>query len=193
MSCCEVVTIRPGGIETVFFDFSQQEPIWLDGLSLTGTPTITFDPITNPDGGSTSPNFAPTLGTPSIVAPSVNPAGAGVVNTTTGQVQSVTLTAGGTGWSPAPAVVWCTFTGGGGWGAVGVCTVSQGAVVSVRMASPGAGYTTNPTAVFHQACISVLVTTNQIQNGYTYTARAFCNLSDGVQNVQAEGQILVSW
>ncbi len=199
MNCCNTLVIRPGGVGIYFFDFGNNENIFLDGLTLSGTPTITFSPDTTPPGGSDSPNFAPTLGVPSIVSPTTQPTAVGNIvvpqsgPVVPGPVVGVTISAGGSGWPNPPAKVWCTFTGGSGWGAVGIATVSQGEVVSVRMFSSGDGYTSSPTAVFHTAVISFLVTTSSIQDGFTYQLETYCNLSDGFQNVQGTGYLQVSW
>jgi len=64
---------------------------------------------------------------------------------TSAAVSGVTITAGGTGYTTAPTVV---FTGGGGTGAAGTATVSGGAVTGVTITSGGTGYTTAPTVSF---------------------------------------------
>jgi hypothetical protein len=60
-------------------------------------------------------------------------------------VNSLSIAAGGTGYTSAPTV---TFTGGGGSGAAASATVSGGAVVSITVTSPGSGYTSVPTVNF---------------------------------------------
>ncbi len=192
MTCCNTFTISPGGIGVYLVDFGNKEPIFLDGLTLQGNPSISFNPNTSPPGGSTSPNFAPVLGTPNIWSGTVQPNAVGIVNPNSG-IGSVTFFAGGSGWPNKPAKVWCTFSGGGGWGAVGIATVSQGQIVSVKMNNQGDGYISNPTAVFHTACVSFLVTTSEIQDGYTYQVEAYCGLSDGIQIAQGTGYLQVSW
>lgn len=62
-----------------------------------------------------------------------------------GRVPSVTITAGGSGYSTAPAI---TFTGGGGSGAAATATISGGAVTVITMTAGGSGYTSAPTVVF---------------------------------------------
>jgi hypothetical protein len=57
-------------------------------------------------------------------------------------VTFVVLTAGGSGYSSAPAV---SFSGGGGSGASATAFITNGAVIGFRMASLGSGYTSAPT------------------------------------------------
>jgi hypothetical protein len=60
-------------------------------------------------------------------------------------VDSVVVTAGGTGYTTAPGV---SFTGGGGSGAAGTAVIAGGAVISVTMTAAGTGYTSAPTVSF---------------------------------------------
>lgn len=59
-----------------------------------------------------------------------------------GNVNSASVTAGGTGYTTAPTV---TISGGGGSGATAVATVSGGAVTGITITNSGSGYTTTPT------------------------------------------------
>jgi hypothetical protein len=68
-----------------------------------------------------------------------------LIQTTTGVVSSVTVTAGGTGYTSNPTV---TLTGGGGSGATATAVASGGAVISVSIVSGGTGYTSAPQVVF---------------------------------------------
>jgi uncharacterized protein DUF2589 len=63
----------------------------------------------------------------------------------TDQVTAVNVTAGGTGYTTEPSVV---FTGGGGTGATAVSAISAGVVTSVTITNLGSGYTTAPTVSF---------------------------------------------
>jgi hypothetical protein len=63
----------------------------------------------------------------------------------TTSVNSVTVTAGGSGYGSAPG---CSFTGGGGSGATCTATVSGGAVTAVTVTAPGTGYTSAPAVGF---------------------------------------------
>ncbi|MEO8034990.1 MAG: hypothetical protein ABI837_11215 [Acidobacteriota bacterium] len=62
-----------------------------------------------------------------------------------GSIGSVTVTAGGSGYTSSPAV---SFTGGGGSGATATATIAGGKVVSVSITNGGSGYTTVPTVSF---------------------------------------------
>lgn len=60
-------------------------------------------------------------------------------------VGSITVTAGGTGYTSAPTV---TFTGGAGTGAAATATVESGAVTGITITDPGTGYTSAPAISF---------------------------------------------
>jgi predicted outer membrane repeat protein len=62
-----------------------------------------------------------------------------------GGVFNVTVTAGGTGFTKAPAV---TFSGGGGTGAAGTAIIAGGRVVGVTITNPGTGFIAAPTITF---------------------------------------------
>jgi hypothetical protein len=66
----------------------------------------------------------------------------GLVNTTSGVVEGVTITAPGTGYTSLPTVA---FSGGGGSGAAGTAFLVGTSVASVGSIVGGAGYTTAPT------------------------------------------------
>lgn len=62
-----------------------------------------------------------------------------------GQVQEITITAGGSAYASAPTV---SFSGGGGSGVAGTATISGGAVTGVTITNRGSGYTSAPTVSF---------------------------------------------
>lgn len=62
-----------------------------------------------------------------------------------GGIESITITAAGTGYTVAPLV---TITGGGGSGATATATVSGGSVTAITITNAGEGYTTVPTIGF---------------------------------------------
>ena len=64
-------------------------------------------------------------------------------------VQSVTINAGGSGYTSAPTVLFC---GGGGTGALGTAVLTSGAVSSVTVDNGGSGYSSTPTVVFNSNC-----------------------------------------
>lgn len=63
---------------------------------------------------------------------------------TQGQIFSVTVAGGGSGYTQGAAV---SGTGGGGTGFAGTANVTAGAVTSVVVTNPGSGYTSLPTVV----------------------------------------------
>lgn len=60
-------------------------------------------------------------------------------------IGAITITAGGTGYTSAPAVV---FTGGAGTGVAATATVENGVVTGITITNPGTGYTSAPVISF---------------------------------------------
>lgn len=81
---------------------------------------------------------------------------------TVSAVTGATVTAGGTGYTTAPAV---TFTGGGGSGATATSAITAGAVTSITITSGGSGYTTAPTVGFTGGGGTGATATSQIGGG----------------------------
>jgi hypothetical protein len=69
------------------------------------------------------------------------------VNTGTGQVVSVTVVSGGSGYDGASCSVTCV--GGGGTGATFSVTRSGGVITAVSVSTAGSGYTYSPTAIVY--------------------------------------------
>ncbi len=85
---------------------------------------------------------APTI---SIAAPDISggvQAVATATLSTAGSLKSVSVTAGGAGYTVAPTI---TITGGGGTGATATATVSGGAITAITVGAAGSGYTSVPT------------------------------------------------
>ncbi len=121
---------RPAEVRTPVLNFGNQPELASYGDSLTGTPTVTAAVYTDPDSGVTYSGTLPTIGTPFICY----------------SVTSFTVTAGGTGYTSAPAV---SFSGGTPVvQAVAVATVNVlGAVTAVAIVTGGV-YQSAPTVVF---------------------------------------------
>lgn len=64
---------------------------------------------------------------------------------TYGGVTGANITAGGTGYTSAPAV---SFTGGGGSGAAATAVIAKGAVSQIQVTNAGTGYTSAPAISF---------------------------------------------
>ena len=79
-----------------------------------------------------------------------------------GNLTSITITDGGSGYSSAPTVV---ITGGGGTGATATATLSDGVVSSVTVTNEGSGYTSVPTVTFTGAFSGSLATGIANTNG----------------------------
>jgi hypothetical protein len=67
-------------------------------------------------------------------------------DSTKDEVGSVTITAGGSGYTSAPTVTFAAPTSG--VTATGTATIQNGAVISVTITNPGSGYTAAPTVTF---------------------------------------------
>ena len=65
--------------------------------------------------------------------------------TTTGGIEKIKVTAGGSGYTGAPTV---TISGGGGSGATATAIVSGGSVTEVNVTNTGTGYTSGPVITF---------------------------------------------
>lgn len=78
----------------------------------------------------------------------------------TNAVDSIVVTAGGTGYTSAPTV---SFSGGGGGsGAAATATIFNGVVIAVTVTNPGSGYTSAPSVVFSSGGGSGAAATAQI-------------------------------
>ena len=89
-----------------------------------------------------------TLGNASNITTTVphnlsGPSGSGAIaRVTNGVVNSIAVTAGGSGYTSAPTV---TITGGGGTGATATAVVISNQVSSIAITNAGSGYTSTPT------------------------------------------------
>lgn len=93
------------------------------------------------------------------------------IGPTAGYISSATITAGGTGYSASGTV---TFTGGGGTGATGTYTSTDGVIDAITITNGGSSYTSVPTVSFSGAgtgatgtAILVGVTTNKPVRAFT--------------------------
>lgn len=100
----------------------------------------------------------------------------------TGAVGGANVTAGGSGYTSAPAV---TVTGGGGSGATAKATILNGAVTAVDMTNWGAGYTSAPTLGF----------TGGGGTGAAATAIALVNVLDilSITTIWGDERIMHEW
>jgi hypothetical protein len=78
-------------------------------------------------------------------------------------VDSISVTAPGSGYTSAPSV---TITGGGGSGAAAVATITSGTVSAITLTSVGSGYTSAPTVTLSSGNAAA---TASIVNAYTGT------------------------
>lgn len=79
-----------------------------------------------------------------------------------GRLQSIAVTAGGSGYTTAPTV---TILGGGGTGALATATVSDGAVTKISVLYKGFGYTTAPTIAISGGGGSGATATGTVSSG----------------------------
>ncbi|KKW13368.1 MAG: Autotransporter-associated beta strand repeat protein [Candidatus Gottesmanbacteria bacterium GW2011_GWB1_49_7] len=85
-----------------------------------------------------------------------------------GSLASVTVTAGGSGYTSAPTVA---FSGGGGSGAAGTATIAGGAVAAIALTAVGSGYTSAPTVALTggagaNATATAVLATDWPEDGY---------------------------
>lgn len=90
-------------------------------------------------------------------------------------ISSVSITAGGTGYTSPPTV---TFNGGGGAGAAGTAVLTNGVVTSVTMTSRGSGYSQQALAAPYGGCTANCLTVTFSGGGGSGAA--------GIPNVAAE-------
>lgn len=79
-----------------------------------------------------------------------------------GRLQSIAVTAGGSGYTSAPTV---TISGGGGSGALATATVSGGAVTKISVLYKGFGYTSAPTVTISGGGGSGATATGAVSSG----------------------------
>ena len=92
------------------------------------------------------------------------------------KVQSVQLLNPGYGYTVAPSI---TFTGGGGSGATGITSISNGSVGIVTITSGGSGYSTVPTITFSSSPGVTAQGTALITNAGVVTAIYITNAGSG--------------
>ena len=91
--------------------------------------------------------------------------------TSTTGVTSITLTAGGSGWTDRPAVA---LTGGGGSGATAYCKINAaGVIIGIYLISVGTGYSSPPSVTFtssdgNGSGATATTTTGSVINGKTW-------------------------
>ena len=90
-----------------------------------------------------------------------------------GAVASVTITAGGTGYTSAPVI---QFVGGNGNGATATCTVSGGAINAVTVTAGGNNYTIAPYVILTTASAVTLTTSTGTTVSATDIYPQFCNV-----------------
>ena len=105
------------------------------------------------------------------------------------KISGFTVTAGGSGYTTAPAV---TLTGGGGYGASATATVTGGAVTGLTITAAGFGYTSAPMVAFATGAAVATALTDElvpseskltgftiVSGGSGYTAAPTVTLSGG--------------
>lgn len=149
------------------------------------------------------PNFNPTV-IPAAGGVNISfDAGSGAVAaanvTQVGTVETITVTAGGSGYSGTPIV---QLTGGGGTGATATAVVTNGVVTGVNVVSKGSGYTAAPAVTFLSgtgATASTTLDTNGsvlsvsvLNSGSGYTSVPTVTFSGGTPTTIAAGTAVLS-
>ena len=88
------------------------------------------------------------------------------------QVQSISISEGGSGYTESPTV---TITGGGGTGAIAEARVVNGVVTSINIKNKGSGYTTTPTVTISAAPATGTTAKAYAQLGNNNITRTFSN------------------
>ena len=88
------------------------------------------------------------------------------------QVQSISISEGGSGYTESPTV---TITGGGGTGAIAEARVVNGVVTSINIKNKGSGYTTTPTVTISAAPSTGTTAKAYAQLGNNNITRTFSN------------------
>lgn len=133
-----------------------------------------------------SVGFSPILNPPTDLAVDAVTS-CGLVNTTSGAVTSVEVTAPGTGFTSLPSI---GFSGGGGSGAVAQAVLSPTTVASVTVGAGGSGYTSVPTvtasggggsgATFTAVLTSMVITSVTVDTaGAGYTSPPTLSVTGG--------------
>lgn len=102
-------------------------------------------------------------------------------------LSSVTVGAGGTGYSASPTV---TITGGGGTGATATATVAGGIITGITITNPGSGYTTAPTITITDSTGTGATATGAIANPPMTSSNATYSTSIQVFDSLGEAQTL---
>jgi hypothetical protein len=104
-----------------------------------------------------------------------------------GQVVSVTVVAGGAGYTTAPSIAFTPVSGGSG--ATATAVVKDGAIVSVNVTIPGSGYSVAPTASVRTDIITGFTINTW---GYNYTSPPTVTVSGGGSSNQATGTAVLT-
>ncbi len=111
---------------------------------------------------------------------------AGIFDTVGSKVDDANVTAGGTGYTSAPTVV---FTGGAGTGAAGTAVLTSGVVTSVTMTAGGTNYTSAPTVSFTGGAGTGAAATATMKEGGDMLART----KFAVVNKGAADSMTITW
>ena len=110
--------------------------------------------------------------------------GEALADVTPGQIKSVYLSNGGSGYATAPTI---TFTGGGGSGAAATAYVSGGVITRILITSTGSNYSSAPTVVITSTTGTGALATANVSAGKVMSGPVTFSLSSNYDGTLYEG------
>ncbi|MFY7883874.1 MAG: hypothetical protein ACOVOV_03390, partial [Dolichospermum sp.] len=110
--------------------------------------------------------------------------GEAIADITPGQIKSIYLSNGGTGYATVPTI---TFTGGGGSGAAATAFITGGVITRIVVTSTGSNYSSAPTVVITSATGTGAVATANVSAGKVMSGPVTLSLSSNYDGTLYEG------
>ncbi len=110
--------------------------------------------------------------------------GEAIADVTPGQIKSIYINSGGSGYATAPTI---TFTGGGGSGAAATAFITGGVVTRIVVTSTGSNYSSAPTVVITSATGTGAVATANVSAGKVMSGPVTLSMSSNYDGTLYEG------